>query len=114
MTKIPLITLNFVAAAVLLAERFVNTDGNYSTAGASADGVSAAPATAIGDLFPADHGGIVTVVAGAAIAKDAFVQVGTTGKAITRTSGVPVGKALDAAAADGDRIRVLFIPNGPA
>lgn len=114
MTKNSLITLNLVAAAVILAERFVNTDGNYATAAGSADGVSAAPAAAIGDLFPADHGGIVTVTASAAIAKDAFVQVAASGKAVTRTAGVPVGKALDAAAADGDRIRVLFIPNGPA
>lgn len=113
MTKISLLTLNLVAAAVLVAERFVTTDGNYATAAGPADGVSATAAAAIGDMFPADHGGIVTVVAGGAIAKNAYVQVGASGKAVTHSTGVPVAKALDAAAADGDRIRVLFIPNGP-
>ena len=55
--------------------------------------------------------GTAVVTAGAAIAKDAAVEVGTAGKAVTKSTGVTVARALQAAAADGDRIEVMLIPN---
>lgn len=110
--KISILTLSIAAAAAIAAERFVTTAGAYAAAAGNADGVSQTEA-AIGDLFAMDAAGTAVVTAGGAIAKDAYVEVGADGKAVTRTAGIAVGKALQAAAADGDRIEVLLIPNGP-
>lgn len=113
-TKIALLTLSIPAAAALAAERFVTTAGAYPAAGANADGVTSTAATAAGELVPVDVVGTSIVVAAGAIAKDAYVQVGANGKAATKTTGIAVAKALQAATADGDRIAVLLIPNAPA
>lgn len=111
--KISLLSLSVIAAAALSAERFVTTSGAYPAAGGNADGVTQTDA-ASGDLVAVDVAGTAIVVASAAIAKDAYVQSDATGQAVTQTSGVAVAKALEAAAAAGDRIEVLLIPNAPA
>ncbi|MFC3716810.1 capsid cement protein [Luteimonas soli] len=111
--KHSLLTLTILAAAALTAQRFVTTAGAVATAAGNADGVAATDA-AIGDLVPVDVAGTAVVTAGAAIAAGAYVQVGTDGKAITQASGgAAVGKALEAASADGDPIEILLIPNAP-
>lgn len=107
-----ILTLSIAAAVAIAANRFVTTAGQYATADGNADGVSRSDA-AIGDLFPADILGTAVITAGGAIAKDAYVEVGASGKAVTHTTGVAVAKALQASAADGDRIEVLLIPNAP-
>ncbi|MDN5925043.1 MAG: DUF2190 domain-containing protein [Xanthomonadales bacterium] len=111
--KISILTLSFVASAALEAERFVTAAGAYATSAGNAGGVSATEA-ASGVLFAADVLGTAVVTAGAAVAKHAYVQVGTDGKAITQAAGIAVAQALEAAAADGDSIEVLLIPNAPA
>lgn len=111
-SKVSLLTLTVIATAAITAERFITTAGAVATAAGNADGVSNTDA-AIGERFPADVLGTTIVTAGAAIAANAYVEVGSAGKAITRASGKAVGKALQAATADGDRIRVLLLPNGP-
>lgn len=110
--KISLLTLSIAAAGALAAERFVTTAGAYATAADHADGVTTTKA-ALGELVSIDVLGTAVVTAGAAISKNAYVQVGSDGKAVTRTTGIAVARALQAAAADGDRIEVLLIPNGP-
>ena len=87
--------------------------GATATAGGNAIGVSESDA-ASGELFPTIALGTGIVVAGGAIAKDAYVEVGAAGKAITQDTGAAVAVALQAATADGDRIEVLLIPNAPA
>ncbi|HET8898101.1 MAG TPA: DUF2190 family protein [Rhodanobacteraceae bacterium] len=109
--KISLLALPVIAAAAIEAERFVTAAGAYPTAATSAFGVSTTKA-ASGELFGVDVLGTAIVTAGAAIAKNASLEVGSSGKAITRTSTNPiVAVALQAASADGDRIEVLLIPN---
>ena len=110
--KISLLTLSTAAAGALVAERFVTAAGSYASAGGNADGVTTTKA-ALGELVGIDVLGTAVVTAGAAISKNAYVQVGSDGKAITRTTGATVGRALQAATADGDRIEVLLIPNAP-
>jgi hypothetical protein len=109
--KISMLALTVIATATVLAERFVTGNGAHTAAGASSFGVSNTSANA-GERFAADVLGTTVVVAGGAIAKDAAIEVGTAGKAITRNTGKIVAKAIQAAAADGDRIEVLLIPNG--
>lgn len=108
--KISLLTLTVLASAAVAAERFVTAAGAYPTAAGKALGVSRTDA-AIGDRFPADVLGTAVITAGAAIAVDQRVEVGATGKAVPLNAGVPVGVAVQAASADGDRIEILLIPN---
>lgn len=51
-------------------------------------------------------GDIVYAIAGAAIAVNADVSVAAGGKVATTVAGPIIGEALDAAAADNDRIRI--------
>jgi len=53
-------------------------------------------------LVHAGVGAIVPVTAGAAIAAGAVVESNATGQVITRTTGVPVGRALNAAASGAE------------
>lgn len=108
--KLALLTLSILATAVLTRERFVTAGGAVATAAGNAVGVADTD-NAIGDLAPVTAIGTAIVTAGAAIAKGAAVEVGATGKAVTKAAGITVGRALQAAAADGDRIEVLLIQN---
>jgi len=111
--KISLLTLAVIAAAALEAERAVTADGNYATAGGNAFGVTNTKGAA-GERVPTDVAGTTIVTAGAAFAKNAYLQVGTNGKLIAKAAGIAVAQALQAATADGDRVEVLWIPNAPA
>lgn len=108
--NISLLTLSVLAAAAITAERFTTATGTVPAAGANALGVAKSNA-AIGETYPVEVVGTAVVTAGAAIAAGAAVEVGTAGKAITKASGATVGRALNAASADGDRIEVLLIAN---
>ena len=109
--KTSLLTLTVIATAALAAERFITATGAYPASGANTFGVTNTNA-AIGERVATDVIGTTVVTAGGAIAEGAYLQVGTNGKAITRTTGVTVAQALQAATADGDRIEALLISNG--
>ena len=106
---ISLLDLTETATAAVTAERFVNAGAHASAAG-RALGVARSDA-AIGALFPVTVVGTAIVSASAAIAKDALIEVAANGQAVTRSAGVAVGRALQAAGAAGDRIEVLLFPN---
>lgn len=108
--KISLLTLSIAATAALTAERFVSATGAVATAAGNAIGVARSDA-AIGELCPVDVIGTAVVTASAAIAKGALVEVAAGGKAATKSAGIAVARALEAAGADGDPIEVLLIPN---
>lgn len=104
-----LILITSIAAlgADLTRFRFVGFDGAVCGAAAKALGVANAD-TAVGNQAPVGVEGIALVEAGAAIAVGAEVESNALGKAITLAAGTSNGRALDAAAADGDIIRVLL------
>ena len=108
--KISLLALAVTATAALTAERFVTGGGATATAAGRALGVTQTSAVS-GQIVAVDVVGTAVVTAGGAIAKDAAIEVGTAGKAVTKSAGVTVARALQAAAADGDRIEVLLIQN---
>lgn len=112
-SKIAVLTLPIVAASALAAERFVTSLGAYPTAGGNADGCTCSAADAAGDRVPVDVLGTSIAVAGEAIDEGDYVQVGASGFAMTQSTGIAVAKALSAATAAGDRIRVLLIANAP-
>jgi len=116
--NISLLALSVVAAGVLAAHRCIDGDGAYTAAGAPALGVTRSSAAAAGELVPVDVIGTAVVEAEAAITADLFLQVGTDGKVIPHTTGVPVARAAPGAtaAADGDLLEVILllaIPHSP-
>lgn len=110
--KTALLSLAVLATGVILAERFIGPSGATATAGANAYGVATTNA-AIGDMVTTDVLGTTIVTAGAPIAAGALVEVGTAGKAITKASGTAVARMAPgaSAAADGDRVEVILLPN---
>ena len=65
-----------------------------------------------GDSYSATVMGTALFVAGAAIAVGALVEVHTTvTQVVTKSAGVAIGRALNAASGAGDFVEVLLIPN---
>lgn len=108
--KISILTLAVIAGAVLAAERFVEADGTYPTAGGAVFGVTNTDA-AIGERVSTDVIGTTIVVAGDDFPVDSLLQVDAAGKVVPLTTGVAVAKAMQASTADGDRVEVLLLPN---
>lgn len=117
-------TLSATAGEVIAIYRFValQSDGKYDEGAAGAtddflsDGVSAEAAAADGDLFamaPCNQPAIMKIEAAEAIAVGDLVGAqGGTGKALVSNavgaSKYSLGRALEAAAADGDIIQILM------
>lgn len=109
--KYPVVTLTITAAATIAANRFMLATGALPTAGGPAVGV-ARHAGVSGDLLPVDVVGTTVVEAGGVIAIGGACKVAATGKVLAHDStNTKVAVALTAAAADGDLIEVLLIPN---
>lgn len=111
--NISLLALTVVAAATAIGQRFVTGGGALATAAGNALGVAQGDASVIGERVSVDTLGTALVVAGGAIAANAAIEVGTGGKAVTKTTGIAVARAAPGAtaAADGDVIEVILIPN---
>lgn len=109
--SISLLALSVLAAGTVSAARFVTPGGAQAGADANTLGVSRFAAVA-GERLTVDAYGTAVVEAGAAIAAGATVKSNATGQAITWASaGAKVAVALEAAAAAGQMIEVLLIPN---
>lgn len=104
-TSAILATISVLAAVALTQRRFVTTAGGVPASGAFCPGVAAESFDAGEQAGVITHG-VVVVEAGAAVAADAAVQTDASGRAITLAAGVNLGRALDAATAAGDLIRV--------
>jgi hypothetical protein len=98
-------TLTVRAAVALTKHRFATTAGTVPAAGVYCPGVANENYDA-GDDAGLDFSGVLVVESGAAIAADAAVQTDASGRAITLAAGVNLGRALDAATAAGEFIRV--------
>jgi len=104
-TSKPIGTLSILAAVALIQHRFVTTAGGVPASGAFCPGVANDHFDA-GEAAGVDFAGVVLVESGAAIAADAAVQTDASGRAITLAAGVNLGRALDAATAAGELVRV--------
>lgn len=96
---------SIVAAAALIKARFVSYADGVPAAGAACKGVSGDSA-AVGESVSIKARGWIIVESGAAVARGADVETDNVGRAITRNAGVSLGRALDAATAAGQFIRV--------
>jgi hypothetical protein len=110
-TSIPLLTLGVVLTGTVAQFGPVTAAGAPATAAGNAVGFSRVAGVS-GERVPVDALGTAIAVAGAAIAAGALVEVHTTvSQVVTKSAGVAIGRALTAAAAAGDQIEVLLIPN---
>ena len=107
----PIVTLTVASTATVAANRFVEADGTYPAAGGPALGVTRTAGVS-GDQLTVDVLGTCIVEAGGAIAVKGACKVDAAGKVLAHDStNTKVAQALTAAAADGDLIHVLLIPN---
>lgn len=97
--KKPVLTLTRKASTALVKYQLITALGAIATAGEKAFGAVTVDAET-GDDIAVDVLGSTVVIAGAAVADGAEVEVGTDGKVITATTGKVVGVALQAAAAN--------------
>jgi len=93
------------ANAAIAKDLFVTYAGTQAGAGVAAAGVSA-DNLASGEMIPVKTRGWIRVTAGAAIAQGAEIESDASGRAITRNTGVSLGRAVDAATAAGQSIRI--------
>lgn len=111
-SSIPVLTIGLTAGASIAQYQPVTAAGGAATAASNAVGF-ATVAAASGARVPVIAGGTAIAVAGAAINAGDPVKVHTTVTKVVAQGGTGtiIGRALTAAAADGDLIEVLVIPN---
>ncbi len=100
------VTMSILAAAAQSKRRCITLAGAVPAAGAWCPGLLE------DNIDPGLYGavnvsGVILAEAGAAIAAGAELECDAQGRVITRASGAVLGRALDAAAAAGDVIRIL-------
>ena len=111
MQNISVLTLSIAATRAAPARTFIAPTGGPAGDGGNALGVAETDSTASGELVPVTVLGTAVVTAGAPIAAGEAIEVGSGGLAVPHTTGVVVARALKAAAAAGEAIEVLLIPN---
>lgn len=110
-SAIPLLTIGVPAAVALSQFQAVTAGGAIASAAGNAVGFTQTSGN-VGDRVPTTALGTAIATAAGPIAVGALLEVtGSAGKLTTKSSGVGVARALQAAAADGDLIEVLPIPN---
>lgn len=100
------LTMTLAATAALIKNRFVSLAGGVPAAGVWCPGKANANYD-IGEQAGVDAQGVLLVEAGAAVTAGVEVQTDVSGRAITLAAGISLGRALDAATAAGQFIRVL-------
>ncbi|PIQ25435.1 DUF2190 domain-containing protein [bacterium (Candidatus Blackallbacteria) CG13_big_fil_rev_8_21_14_2_50_49_14] len=99
-----------LATAGLTGNRLVSPTGGLPTAGGNTLGVAGMD-TSSGQTAPVIAMGTAPIEASAAIAEGAEVEALADGRIVTKSTGVTVGRTLQAATAAGQVIEVLLIPN---
>ncbi|WP_421793412.1 DUF2190 family protein [Hydrocarboniphaga effusa] len=112
MQKKPLLTLHVTPAAPVAAGLVVTQAGALPAAGGRVRGCLAQACTVAGTPTPIDVLGTSIGTAGAAFNPGDPLMATAAGKLVLWTSpNIQVGSALEAAAADGDRVEYLLIVN---
>ncbi len=108
--NISVLGLTITATGTITARRFCTYAGAQAGAAANTVGVARFAATT-GQPVAVDVIGTAQVEAGAAITAGALIETDAQGRAITRSAGPIVGRALQAASGAGAFIEVLLIVN---
>jgi hypothetical protein len=102
--NITLIT-SLTASGAVTKNRFVTYAGAQAGAGVAVAGVSDDNVTN-GQMFPNKARGWLLVESGGAVAQGAAVESDASARAVTRNTGEQAGRAVDAATAAGQLIRI--------
>ena len=78
---------------------------------AAGNGYPCATGGASGDAIPVVLLGVAIGEAGAAVTAGALLEFDSSGRYITRSAGVSVGRALTSAAGAGSTLEIFVIPN---
>tara|TARA_R110002049_G_scaffold60182_4_gene162009 strand:- start:217 stop:585 length:369 start_codon:yes stop_codon:yes gene_type:complete len=105
-----------VLTAAVEPHRLISFGGGYAVGTAGAGGATDAQGVsetggAIGEAISVVTDYSYLVVAGGEVAAGAFIKPGTDGKAVAGSITDNCGRALSAAAADGDLIEVVLQPH---
>jgi len=100
------LTTTILCTVALTIRRFVSLAGAPTAAAAWSPGVAAVNCDP-GQQATVNVQGIMLVEAGAAIAAGVQVEADAQARAVTLAAGVSLGRALDAAGAAGEVIRIL-------
>lgn len=103
------VSLPIKATATITQNRGITFAGAVPAAGAN--GAAAVFGGVSGDLITANVMGTATVEAGAAFAVNVALEFDSVGRYVTKTSGATVARSITAAAAAGDIVEALLIPN---
>lgn len=110
-SAVDILTIGLIATGTVTQFQPIQASGANATAAGNAVGFARIGGAA-GERIPTTVLGTSIAIAGAAISVGALVEVGATvTKVVTKSAGVAIGRALSAAAADGDQIEVLILPN---
>jgi hypothetical protein len=110
--SIAVLQLGVTATAALTQFRGATMAGAVPAAGATALGIAMTGA-AIGERVAVAALGTARAEAGAAIAAGAALEYDASGRVITRSAGVTIGRMLpgQTAGAAGDLVEILLLPN---
>lgn len=111
-SSIGILTVGVTAGAALTAFRAVSDAGVLPTAAARCLGFVQQPVQS-GDRAPVVVLGTVQAEAGAAIAANAAVELDSSGRVVTKSAGVTVGRLLPGytASAAGDIVEIVLLPS---
>jgi hypothetical protein len=106
------LTVSAILTGTVAADRFVSSALAQAGAGVNTYGV-ARTAGISGDVVPVMVLGTAIVEAGAAMSAGALVETDASGRAITKSTGVTVGRLApgESASAAGQFVEVILIPN---
>lgn len=109
---IALLTETLTLTGTVVANRFVTGAGAQTGAAGNAMGV-ARTAGVSGENIPVDTIGTAWVEAGAAIAANALVEADASGRAVTKSAGVSLGRLCpgQSASAAGQFVEIRLFPN---
>ncbi len=108
-TNFEILALSVTTTAAITEGEPVGYTGAIAADAAAMAGVARTDA-GVGDVLAVTVLGTGIAIAGGTIAKGAQVEV-SAGKLVTQVAGVSVGRALQAAAAAGDKFEVLLLPS---
>ncbi len=111
-SAIQILTSSVVAAAALSQYRAVTEGGAVPSAAARCFGFTET-AAATGERVPVGVMGTTIAEAGAAIAANAAVELDASGRVITKSAGVTVGRLMPGytAGAAGDLVEIMLLPS---
>lgn len=109
-TSIATLTLTTQATGSVAESRFITYAGAQAGAAANTMGVNQY-SVSLSELAAVVVSGTAIVEAGAAIAAGAALETDASGRAVTKSAGPTVGRALQAASGAGSFIEILLIQN---